>query len=84
MSRKTEWPKEAKVLAKELHEKLSLNDKNWHSLKGNHERRSAEMLTSAMLQLLQGGDYADVEELLNQAKKWLSGELKDPGCPTRK
>ncbi len=75
------WSKEAISLAKELHAKLSLNDKNWHSRKSNSDYRAAELLSGAIIHLLQGGKTSDVEQLASQAVLWLKKELKDPGCP---
>ena len=77
------WPLQAKGLAVALHEKLSINHQNWHKLKGNHERRAAELFSGALVQLLSEGDTADVEALITQGSLWLKKELQDPGCPHR-
>ncbi|MEB3158070.1 MAG: DUF6439 family protein [Synechococcus sp.] len=78
-----DWPQEAPPLAKALHENLRLTDKNWHQLKTNSDRRAAELLAAALLQLLQGGSNEDVCALTEQGLRWLKRELKDPGCPHR-
>ena len=75
------WPIEAKHLAKDLHALLSLNDKNWHALKGNPDRRAAELLSGALVHLLNYGTHSDVIAQIDQSLLWLQGELKDPGCP---
>lgn len=75
------WPDEAPPLAQELHGQLRLDDRDWHRLKSNADRRAAELLSGALVQLLQGGERADVEALINQGLLWLRRELKDPGCP---
>ena len=80
-ARSTEWPAEAAALAQELHEHLRLTDRNWHSLKTDADRRAAELLTGALLQLLKGGSNADACALTEQGLRWLKRELKDPGCP---
>tara|TARA_Y100001968_G_C19355090_1_gene716738 strand:- start:1117 stop:1374 length:258 start_codon:yes stop_codon:yes gene_type:complete len=77
----SKWNNESKLLIKELHDELSIKNKNWHLYKSDPERRAAELLISALAQLINQGDLVDVEELLNQAIKWLRKEIKDPGCP---
>ena len=65
---------QANKLAEEL-------NNNWHQLKGRWERRSAELLSSALVQLLSQGDRSEVQALTEQALGWINGALKDPGCP---
>lgn len=77
------WPEPSPELARQLHEQLRLNDRNWHQLKSDHERRAAELLAGALVQLIQGGSHADVEALASQGLRWLRREIKDPGCPHR-
>ena len=74
-------PKEIRELATDLHNKLVLNDRNWHKFKSDKSRRAAELLSGALVQLLHGGSHKDVEEFASQAIRWLKGEVKDPGCP---
>ena len=74
------WSEKAKSLAKELHNEISLNNYNWHEFRGNKQRRSAELITSAISQLINDGDEAEIEDLLNQAILWIKEEIKDTGC----
>ena len=71
----------AEELARELHSLLSINDKEWHQQKGIPDRRAAELISAAILQLICGGEKNDIENLLEQSLKWLKREVKDPGCP---
>ena len=82
-SRQDAWPPQAAPLAQELHEQLRLTDRNWHQLKGDSDRRAAELLAGALVQLLNGGTNADACALTSQGLRWLKRELKDPGCPHR-
>ncbi len=74
------WPEKAQSLAKELHNELSLDNYNWHKFRGNKQRRSAELIISAISKLINNGDEAEIEELLNQALLWIKEEIKDTGC----
>ena len=49
------WPEAAPELAKDLHQCLSLGDRDWHRLKTDADRRSAELMAAALSQLIQGG-----------------------------
>ena len=77
------WPVGAEELARELHDLLSINEKEWHKQKSNQKRRSAELISAAILQLICNGEANDIEKLLNQSLKWIKNEIKDPGCPHR-
>tara|TARA_Y100001968_G_scaffold303485_1_gene317690 strand:- start:366 stop:623 length:258 start_codon:yes stop_codon:yes gene_type:complete len=74
------WSEKVKLLAKELHNEVSLNNYNWHKFRGNKQRRSAELIISAFSQLINDGNETEIEDLLNQAKLWIKEEIKDKGC----
>ena len=74
------WSEKAKSLTKELHNELSLDNNNWHEFRGNKQRRSAELIISAISQLINDGDEIEIENLLNQAILWIREEIKDKGC----
>ena len=74
------WTEKAKSLAKDLHNEISLDNYNWHEFRGNKQRRSAELIISAISQLINDGDDAEIEDLLNQAILWIKEEIKDTGC----
>ena len=71
------WPEKIQLLAKELHNEISLNNYNWHEFRGNKQRRSAELIISAISQLINDGDDTEIEDLLNQAILWIKEEIKD-------
>ena len=77
----SEWPTNSKELAIELHSQLKLNNLNWHHLKGNSERRAAELIAAAMVQIISEGKPSDVVNLLTHSIKWIKREVKAPGCP---
>ncbi len=74
------WPEKVQLLVKELHDEISLNNYNWHEFRGNKQRRSAELIISAISQLINDGDDAEIEDLLNQAILWINEGIKDKGC----
>ena len=80
-SEKSNWSIETKKLAHDLHADLSINNKTWHQLKNNPNRRAAELLSGAMVQLINGGDLSDIEDMMEQGLRWLRREIRDPGCP---
>ena len=77
---KSIWSEKAKLLAKELHNEISLDNNNWHKFRGNKHRRSAELIISAISQLINDGDEIEIKNLLNQAILWIKEEIKDTGC----
>lgn len=85
------WPDTATAQAGALHRLLTINDRQWHDLKGQPCRRAAEQLAGALVQLLAGdgpnaGLTSDGRQravaLTRSALAWLEGDLKDPGCPS--
>ena len=74
------WSEKVKILVKDLHNEISLNNYNWHKFRGNKQRRSAELIISAISQLINDGEDAEVEVLLKQAILWIKEEIKDTGC----
>ena len=86
------WPEQALPLATELQRSLCINDRQWHALKGQPQRRAAEQLAAALVQLLDPANPANAPvataqrqqaiALLEHGLGWLRGELKDPGCPS--
>ena len=74
------WSEKVKSLTKELHAEISLDNFNWHQFRGNKERRSAELIISALSQLINDGDEIEIENLLKQAISWIKEDVKDSGC----
>ena len=74
------WSDKARLLVKELHNEISLNNYNWHKFRGNKQRRSAELIICAISQLVNEGDEEEIENLLQQAISWIKEDIKDTGC----
>tara|TARA_Y100001968_G_scaffold222002_1_gene204853 strand:- start:1250 stop:1507 length:258 start_codon:yes stop_codon:yes gene_type:complete len=74
------WPERVQLLVKELHEQISIDNYSWHKFRGNKQRRSAELIISAISQLINDGEDEEIEDLLNQAILWIREDIKDTGC----
>ena len=85
------WPEGSAAGAAQLHQLLTIGDRQWHAFKGQPQRRAAEQLAAALVQLLDGANppQAPVASqqrlasiaLVENALAWLMGDLRDPGCP---
>ena len=73
------WSEKVHLLVKELHNEISLDNYNWHIFRGNKQKRSAELIMSAISQLINDGDDSDIEDLLKQAILWIKEDIKDTG-----
>ncbi|WP_320664349.1 DUF6439 family protein [Prochlorococcus sp. MIT 1223] len=80
-SNSNKWSNQTKELLKGLHKDISINNRDWHVQKSDHEKRAAELLVAALSQLINEGEKEDIKELISQSLKWLNHEIKDPGCP---
>ena len=87
------WPEGALEQAVALQRSLSINDRDWHALKRQRQRRAAEQISAALVQLLSGdapGSTLPSEArtqaiaLLEHSLGWLKAELSDPGCPSHR
>ena len=77
---KSIWSERTFLLAQELHKEVSIDNYSWHKFRGNKKRRSAELIISAISQLINDGEDKEIEDLLKQALMWLKEEIKDEGC----
>ncbi|MCP9850505.1 hypothetical protein KBY88_11905 [Cyanobium sp. Morenito 9A2] len=74
-----------------LHRLLTIQERDWHALKSQADRRGAEQLAAALVQLLSAQAASGIDrepsrrqaiELAEHALGWLRRERKDPGCPS--
>ena len=77
------WPIDLEDSVKVLNDKLKLDHKNWHKFKGNNKRRAAELISSALCQLIIGNNEADSIAYLEESIKWIKGTNTDKPCPDR-
>lgn len=60
------WPEQTQAKSAELHSLLKIGDRDWHRLKSQSNRRAAELLAAALVQLTQEGSPEDVAALTNK------------------
>ena len=78
------WPEETHESVKVLNEKLKLDHNNWHKYKGNKNIRAAELISSALCQLVIGNNEKESIAYLEESLKWLKGINIDTPCPDKK
>ena len=77
------WDEDIIQLAQKLNDKLKIDHKKWHKLKGNKSNRSAELISAALCQLLISGNEKDTINYLEESIKWLKGINIDRPCPSK-
>ena len=85
------WPEGSAGCGAQLHQLLTITDRQWHALKGQPQRRAAEQLAAALVLLLDPANPPQAPvatqqrlasiALVENALAWLKGDLRDPGCP---
>ena len=78
------WSEETLLLVKNLNKNLKIDHINWHKLKGNKKIRAAELISSALCQLIVGNNDRDSIAYLEESINWLKGVNIDKPCPDKK
>ena len=78
------WPNNTQRIVKDLNDNLKIDHNNWHKLKSNKNIRAAELISSALCQLIIGNNTKDSIAYLEESIKWLKGINVDTPCPDRK
>jgi len=77
------WDKETIELVQKLNDKLKIDHNNWHKHKGNKYKRSAELISAGLCQLIISlNDKASID-YMEESIKWLKGINIDEPCPSR-
>ena len=77
------WSNDTCELVKSLNKNLSIDHNNWHKLKGNKNIRAAELISSALCQLIIGNNEKDSIAYLEESINWLKGINIDKPCPDK-
>jgi len=78
------WNQDIIELAQKLNDKLKIDHNNWHKFKGNKHKRSAELMSAGLCQLLISSNEKDAIVYMEESIKWLKGINVDKPCPSRK
>ena len=78
------WSKDINESVKLLNEQLKIDHNQWHTSKGNKKKRAAELISSALCQLIIGNNEKDSILYLEESLKWLKGINVDTPCPHKK
>jgi hypothetical protein len=68
-------------LAQILAERLRINEKDWHKLKGNRSARAKEQIITALIFLLKDQPNEALPRL-QQGVGWLDRSISAPPCPS--
>ena len=77
------WDKEIIELTQKLNDKIKIDHNDWHKYKGNKYKRSAELISAGLCQLLISSNEKDTINCLEESIKWLKGINVDKPCPSR-
>jgi len=75
------WSKEVIELSQKLNNNLKIDHNNWHKDKQNKYKRSAELISAGLCQLLISRNEKDAIEYMEESIKWLKGINVDKPCP---
>ena len=78
------WSGEVTNLVKNLNQNLKISHLDWHKYKGNKNIRAAELISSALCQLIIGNNENDTIAYLEESINWLKGINVDKPCPDKK
>ena len=78
------WDKDIIELVQKLNEKLKIDHNNWHKFKGNKYKRSAELISASLCQLMISCNEKDSIKYLEESIKWLKEINVDNPRPSKK
>ena len=80
---KNNWNEDTILLAQKLNDKLKIDHNNWHKHKGNKYKRSAELMSAALCQLIISLNEKTAIDYMEESIKWLKEINIDEPCPSR-
>ena len=79
----THWDKDTIKLVQSLNGKLKIDNLKWHKDKGNKYKRSAELISAALCQLIISCNEKDTIAYMEESIKWLKEINHDKPCPSK-
>ncbi len=77
------WENDIIELVQKLNDKLRIDHNNWHNLKGNKYKRSAELISAGLCQLIISNNEKEAIDYMEESIKWLKEINVDNPCPSR-
>ena len=77
------WEKDIIELVQKLNDKLTIDHNKWHKFKGNKYKRSAELMSAGLCQLIVSCNDKDAIDYMEESIKWLKEINIDKPCPSR-
>ena len=77
------WNEDIIELVQTLNDKLKINHNDWHKFKGNKYRRSAELMSAGLCQLIISCNEKDSIDYMEESIKWLKEINVDKPCPSK-
>ena len=78
------WDENIIEHTRKLNDKLTINHTDWHKFKGNKYKRSAELISAALCQLIISSNEKEAIAYMEESIKWLKEINVDKACPSRK
>ena len=79
----TYWDQDTIKLVQNLNDKLKINHLNWHKEKGNKFKRSAELISAGLCQLIISCNEKEAIDYMEESIKWLKEINVDQPCPSK-
>ena len=79
----TYWDKDTIELVQNLNGKLKIDHKKWHKEKGNKYKRSAELISAGLCQLIISCNEKEAIDYMEESIKWLKEINVDKPCPSK-
>ena len=77
------WNEDIIELVQTLNDKLKIDHNDWHKFKGNKYRRSAELMSAGLCQLIISCNEKDSIDYMEESIKWLKEINVDKPCPSK-
>ncbi len=77
------WNKDIMELVRKLNDKLRIDHNNWHKFKGNKYKRSAELMSAGLCQLVISNNEKEAIDYMEESIKWLKEINLDKPCPSK-
>ena len=77
------WGNDIIELVQKLNDKLRIDHNNWHKNKGNKYKRSVELISAALCQLIISNNEKYAIDYMEESIKWLKEINVDKPCPSK-